>query len=377
MRIGLFTLLMVFMVGCNGDLRTTANDTRDVNGNPVGSRWSESPAHNPVEEPVSYVERAGGLQYGLPSGATEAVDPIDGIQRPLSSIADLIALLPEGDISFSDPNIFSSDRNEPQCDNGRVAVDRDLPMIIDAVVTLHPRQYTKVPVCDQDERNYGTYTVEDDTGGIVVLRDSRVAWFQAGDRIRLTVDAAIYTFTGPETRSVLTATVEPLFQSDNIEDRVIYYTRQTDPFSLVDITETRRIEGLVAQAPTNKNFSTMILSDRPLPQRGNGEVNEVCMVRCAPECAEKYCKVRDSTLCREQICPALCENAPNDLFTSEDDEAEALIPICWEANLDVELARRGYTYAIGSRLAVTGPVVESFGLKIWVMRLGQVEVLDE
>ena len=47
------------------------------------------------------------------------------------------------------------------------------------MVALHPRQYLKVPVCNQDERNYGSYVVVDDTGGqleqlnreIVALRD--------------------------------------------------------------------------------------------------------------------------------------------------------------------------------------------------------------
>ena len=370
--IAIAIVVLTFIAGCGEPPRTTIIDSRDNQGNPNGPRWNEPPSQIEVEEPVLYVERSATNRYELPSGQGQAIDPIDQSQRALSSVADLLGILPQEAIAFSEPNLFTSERNEPECDNGRVEVTPDLPMLIDGVVTLHPRQYTKVPVCDQDERNYGTYTIEDDTGGIVVLRDSRVAWFQSGDRVRLTVDAAMLTYTGPESRAILTATIEPIGPVTTAEQRVIYYTTQPEPFTLEDITQTQRVEGFVAVKPTNKNFSTMVVANKALPVRTGAELNEVCRSLCAGPCTER-CQTSEPSICRDEICPAVCEGADNDF----DENDVANLPLCWEVNLDVELARRGYTYEIGTPITVTGPVVESYGLKIWVMRLGQIEVRDE
>jgi hypothetical protein len=63
----------------------------------------------------------------------------------------------------------------------------DLPFEVEGVVTLHPRFYFKTVGCDGDEKYYGSYFIEDATGGFFVLGDSKVAHFDMGDRVKLKV----------------------------------------------------------------------------------------------------------------------------------------------------------------------------------------------
>ena len=62
-----------------------------------------------------------------------------------------------------------------------------LPMTVEGIVTTYPRYFQKKLVCGEDERFYGSYFLQDSTGGILVLRDSRIANFTFGDRVRLKV----------------------------------------------------------------------------------------------------------------------------------------------------------------------------------------------
>ncbi len=48
----------------------------------------------------------------------------------------------------------------------------------------------------------------------------------------------------------------------------------------------------------------------------------------------------------------------------------------YDLALDTELNRRGVIYPIGTRIRATGPMQRSFGDKIILMRVGQVETLD-
>ncbi|MCB9672656.1 MAG: hypothetical protein H6736_18030 [Alphaproteobacteria bacterium] len=45
-------------------------------------------------------------------------------------------------------------------------------------------------------------------------------------------------------------------------------------------------------------------------------------------------------------------------------------------SLDSELNRRKVAWPVGARIQVTGPVLNSFGHTLVVMKKGQVEVLD-
>ncbi|MBU6162736.1 MAG: hypothetical protein KGO50_16595, partial [Myxococcales bacterium] len=168
--------LVISLAACSSD-----------HGQPPLTDWGVgdgSVVQIPVDEPVVFAERSEATTYGRP----RAGEP---------GIADLIALLPDGAISLTEPNLFVADGDVPsgdQCQGGGAVVAPGLPMVIEGVVTLHPRQYVKTPVCGQDERFYGSFVIEDDTGGILVLRDGRVADFTFGDRVRLTVRGLTVTF---------------------------------------------------------------------------------------------------------------------------------------------------------------------------------------
>ncbi len=337
----------VALVGCSPELRDRSD---------LGGQFDAPGVQRPVSEPVRYVERRGARAYGLP----RAGEP---------GIADLIALLPSEAIDAGESDLWAGPDDVPPCpDPDRVTVLDDLPLTVEAVVSIHPRQYLKVPVCDQDERNYGSFVVEDDTGGIVVLRNSRVAQYTAGDRVKLTVRAMMFTFRDPSTRVVVAADVERLDPPDG-EPGVVLYERLEVPFSLADISETRRVEGRVLQKPTNTNFGQLVLASAlpPAPDPEAGPGSAICRESCPTRCRRRQC----GEGCAE-LCAAVCANGADG--NSEIDEA---LPSCWPANVDQELQRRGFGPEKGTRLAIYGPVFNSFDIEMWVQRLGQVEVLDD
>lgn len=344
-------LLTLFgLVGCASDYVPSAPA-------PVPEVESEQ---RPVYEPATFVE--GAPAYGLPRDGN-------------ASIADLISLLPEGTIEFGDPNLFTSQRSTLSCDNGRLAVLPELPLTIEAVVTLHPRSYVKVPVCDQDERSYGAYTVEDDTGGILVLRDSRIAPFTFGDRVRLVVDAMTLTWVEPSSRAVLTAAVEKIDDLSQQGDQTVFYSkpvgddgrpRSFDPNR--DVGEVRGVEGVVVQPASNQNFGSLVVASA-VPGVGTdmAPADGVCAAQCTGQCAANECPSR---ACRDTICPALCAGVDREFLPET-------LPVCWQVALDPEMLRRGYTYEDGQKVRAIGPVVDNYDVKILVQRLGQIEIFDE
>ncbi|MCB9544031.1 MAG: hypothetical protein H6703_16510 [Myxococcales bacterium] len=312
-----------------------------------------------VEEPVEYRRRTDLDGYGLPRAGQPG-------------LADLIALMPDDDIAAGASDIWAAPGDAPPCPHpGRVTILDDLPMTIEAVVTLHPRQYLKVPTCDQDERNYGSFVVEDDTGGIVVLRNSRVTPFVVGDRVKLTVRALMFTFRSPSTRVVLAADVERLEPPDG-ERHPVLFEDLDERFSLADITETRRISGVVIQRPDNTNFGSMTVASHVVePPAEPAEPSVNCRETCPSTCTRNQCGAASSPQCRA-ICDAVCASGVS--ATAEIREA---VPVCWAVGVDQELQRRGFGPAVGTMVEVFGPVFDSFNLQMWVQRLGQVRELDE
>lgn len=309
-----------------------------------------------VQEYVELQPRSEQLTYGLPS-------------EGMSSVADLIALLPTEAIDRSQPSIFASAGaaiESPLCQGGGSTIVPQLPITIEGVVTLHPRLYVKTEICSSDERFYGSFVVEDDTGGILVLRDSRVAPFNTGDRVRMTVEAVVVTFgLQPETRAVLVADYERI-PSARTE---VLYSEQVGALTAADVGRTRRIRGVVVQSPTNDNFSSMLLADRELPPPSPGfKPTAVCEELCSGPC-NRVCPSDDQIVCRRLLCPSVCEALGNEF---DRDTGEPLLPaVCWNVSLDAELIRRGISPPVGTDISVTGPVGSSFGLKIWVQKLGQ------
>jgi hypothetical protein len=310
-----------------------------------------------IEEPLNFIERDESTSYGLP-------------REGMASVAELVELLPADEIERTNPNIFTAAGDElvsPQCQGGGSDTLTGLPMVVEGVVTLHPRLYIKTEICGSDERFYGSFVLEDDTGGILVLRDGRVAPFKTGARIRMTVRGLAVTFgRDPDTRAVITADFEEL----PVATDSVLYAEQEGPFTAADVGLTRRIEGVVLQSPTNDNFSSMLIADRSLPPATDSfEAEAVCLELCSSDC-NRICPSEGQQVCRRGLCPAICESTGNQY----NDGGEELLPgVCWEVSLDAELVRRGTSPAIGTPMAVIGPVGNSFGRKIWVQRLGQLQ----
>lgn len=189
----------------------------------------------------------------------------------------------------------------------------ELPAEIEGVVTLHPRYFMKVTVCGTEERYYGSYIIQDGTTGIAVLKDSRIAAFDVGDRVRIRVRSVMKNFSN---LAVLGYDMEEVLTTPETREP-IYYEELTRGFDeALDLYEVRRIEGIVEMEATNQNFNEM--------------------------------RVR----------------------STEDED------VSWLVSLDRELGNRGVAPKEGSRVRITGPVVESFGLRILIGNLGLLEVLE-
>jgi hypothetical protein len=73
----------------------------------------------------------------------------------------------------------------------------DLPEEIEGIATILPRFYFKTNGCQpadnpnakSSEKYYGSFFVQDSSGGMFVLGDTKVAHFDAGDRVKLKVRA--------------------------------------------------------------------------------------------------------------------------------------------------------------------------------------------
>jgi hypothetical protein len=343
-------LLALAVAACSAEPRAGRVDPDDI--------WTEPGGPAPAPPPLDFADRADGKSYGLP-------------RQGQPSIADLLALFPQAPLGVSDPDVFVAPGIEvatDQCRGGHVVTVDGLPLTIEAVVTILPRQYMKLPICDQDERHYGVFTVEDDTGGLIVLRDSRVAEFDLGDRIELTVSGITLTYGAQlDTRAVLIAEVTPKGESGP----VLFETAH-EAFTADDTGHVRRVSGTVAQVPTNDNFSQLVLTPRPLrTDVALGDLSGAalsCALTCQGRCLES-CGMAIPELC-DPACAGACRDlAPGETLPPEE------VPLCWVVGLGSELGRRGLTYPLGAHLQVTGPVVHSFDRQIWVLDQGQVETL--
>lgn len=322
---------------------------------PLGEPREDEGLAYTVEEPVNSAPRSVDVFYGLPR---------DGQQ----SIADVLALLPSSRIDRDEPDMFVAPGATPptdQCQGGRPEELSELPITVEAIVSLQPSKYLKLPICGQDERFYGAYAIEDDTGGIVVLRNSRVAFARPGDRVRVEIIGLAQFFGSPEQRAVVISSVEVLEQAAS----PVLYENATSPFTVDMVARTHRIEGFVAQAPTDQNFNAMVISNVQLPPVESFEgATPVCLETCAGSCRQR-CPSDDNSVCANEVCPAIC--AGGAAYNA------ALVPsACWSVAIEAELGRRGLQVPQHSHVAITAPVVGGFGgLQMWIVRLGQLEFL--
>jgi hypothetical protein len=342
--------LVVFscsLVAC-ADARETAVAVDEI--------WPDDPVSITAGEEIAYGDRAEGEVYGLPR---------DG----MSSIADLFEVFPEEGLGGGDPNIFvGPDVIIPtdQCRGGAPVVVPELPMTIEAVVTLHPRQYMKVEVCGQDERHYGVFTIEDDTGGIIVLRDARVAHFTFGDRVRLTIDAVTLTFNSEvDTRAVLISDIERI----DAPPTDILFTQLDEPFETEHVGQVLQVEGFVHVPSTALNFNSMMLTSRLVSQRQRDETFTGDLLQCVRTCEVQCLDRCPSAAACADICPDACVSAGGETVPRED------LPVCWQLGIGSELGRRGFAPAYGTRIQARGPIVNSFDIQMWIISPGQVEDL--
>ena len=253
---------------------------------------------------------------------TEQEEPIAFSTTPYTvqgpaSIAELYALFPspadvvvwqgfEADSPYPVSPDCQPDRNTPYTP----VTLPELPKTIEGIITLHPRLYQKRAICDNDERFYGSFIIQDATAGIVVLRDSRLTTFTYGDRVRLRVRGLMlnaFPNGGPF------YTVQLFDQVEVIERaQPIYYEALEREFTNADIGLVKRVRGKIVLMPDNNNFGEMELADPDDPS------------------------------------------------------------VTWFASLDSELSKRRPEFKLGDTLEITGPVLDNFGLRIMIASFGQI-----
>ena len=246
-------------------------------------------------------------------------------------IADIVALTDVDDFVWQgfeagQPFPVTGDCEADRRGDQVMAQLSELPATIEGVVTLHPRYFQKHAICGQDERFYGSFFIQDSSGGILVLKDSRVSDFTYGNRVRLRVRALMSNRFGAGFRAVLAYDAQEIVTRDDdaddplyLQDKFpIYYAPVDGPFEGTDIGLVKQVTGYVTREANNNNFSELRLNSEP-----DGSGTE------------------------------------------------------WLVSLDRELALRNPPLGIGTQVRLTGPVLESFGLRMIIAAYSQIEVLGE
>lgn len=285
-------------------------------------------------------------------------EPVEFTNQPYSfmgpsSIEDLLNVIPPNSFVFygfapEDEHPLDDVLCEGMFDN--ISPAPELPMVVEGVVTLHPRYFIKPTFCGEDERYYGSYLIQDSTGGIMVFKDSRIADFQMGDRVRLNVRGLYSSFDTP---AVLAHDPAEVLESD----QPIYYEEVDRELEITDIGKVKRFTGKVGPGglPTNQNF------------------NEMCLVRPeddSPERCGKFCTVNTAeTACASENCVEDFPGAGTGRCAREDGY--------WLVSLDREIGQRQpRIIEEGDVIEVTGPVVDSFGLSFLIARWGQLRFIE-
>lgn len=182
--------------------------------------WFDAGADLEVEEPLRFTDQ----NYDF--GATDGIAAFAGSVFPA----------PDRTIVFAEGDEWPSSSS---CDG---EVSDALPAEIEGVVTITPRFYMKVDGCDGEEKYYGNFFLQDGSGGLFVLGDSKVAAFAAGDRIRLKARSVRTTFD-----------FDIVYSWDAVaihrEARPIYYEVATQKLDQGDHSLVRRVTGEVLGKP--------------------------------------------------------------------------------------------------------------------------------
>lgn len=250
-----------------------------------------------------------------------------------TSIADLIALIKTDNkgwygVSKEDKTRFTSDKCAIY--NNKFEELNALPAVIKGVVTFHPRMFKKLSYCGFDTRNYGSFWIQDSTGGIFVARESRVADFDVGDVIEIQVRGVMNNWKVP---TVTTFDSIKIVERNNLYAKVPNRSIYAKEIAIKDAPSyfgtVVTVTGEIVSEPTNYNFNSACIV--PI-----GADKTPCQGSCL---SDKTCRTNDK------------------MYLAIDREIGQRKPL----PLDV-----------GQQLKVTGPVAIGFtGNEISVAEIGQ------
>lgn len=186
--------------------------------------WYDAGSPYDVREPIAFTDQP----YDFPA------DPGEGI----GALLDVAA-------RYKDRIAFGAGDPPPKgCTDWVTAAAGDLPFEIEGIVTVHPRFYFKTDGCvrGSDEKFYGSYFIQDATGGVFVLGDSKVAHFDMGDRVRMRVRAVRNKF------DMVSVAAHDILEVERGPEP-IWYQVDSDGFSFDDIGIVKRIEGTIVTDP--------------------------------------------------------------------------------------------------------------------------------
>ena len=318
-------VLVMWLVGCHDP--EEAKDASDY--------FSDNPSTSTVSDPIEFTDEPYEDLHGemtiaelreiIPQQGTPSEEEQEELEPgDIPSVANVW-------FGFSPDDPFPVDGDcNPQDDRFDTipsTID-ELPATIEGVVTLHPRYFSNLTMCGTRERYYGTYVIQDETGGIQVFKDSRVAEFDVGDRVRLRVRGVTRTFG--TTAIIAFDEEEVLNERDEREavyyqpivdeegnDRQLLGEQDVDDFPEADTYTVRRMVGEVIVEATNQNFNEMQVRSVDNPD------------------------------------------------------------VEWFASLDREIGNRGVAPPEGSIVELTGPILDSFEMRMVIGSLGQMRVLED
>lgn len=233
----------------------------------------KAPENTTVQEPIAFTPD----NYDF-SGEMTIAQARELIRTGAGSQRNWYGFSPQDAFPAGDERQFNENCNPFQNPSfpEKVREVSELPAFIEGVVTLHPRYFQKLQICGEDQRFYGSYFLQDETGGIMILKDSRIANFTFGERVRLRVRGLTKVF---DSYAVLTWDSEEVVEPGKTYP--IYYEVAEQALASADIGKVRRVRGTIVSEPSSTNFNEMHIEadngvryvasvDRELAQRNPG-----------------------------------------------------------------------------------------------------------
>jgi hypothetical protein len=185
----------------------------------------------------------------------DVVEPLSFTDVPY----DFTGATPIGDVPQAPEfgTLFAEGDDLPACDGWSTSAD--LPVEVTGVATVLPRVYLKTEGCvptgdpdaQSDEKHYGSFFLQDASGGIFVLGDDKNADFAAGDRVTLRVLAVAERFGLDAVSSFEVLSIER-------GPEPIFYASRESALDDASIAEVQRMTGTVAAPPDT--FGEMTLT---------------------------------------------------------------------------------------------------------------------